>query len=286
MLALFEGNPPRTGESPSQRAINAESVSMYNVIISCHIISYHITEKSTWSLCWWQSTCRQLIIKVCGTYNKYCFVSVFFVFVLFCFSREYSFFYKYITNLFLLRFYGSSESLTIRVLKPTILWYLGQAADALNPSGARSSATLILSMQDQLVLAFHLIMRHDDVIKWKHFPRYWPFVRGIHRSPLNSPHKGQWRGALMFSLNCARINGWVNKRAAGDLRRYHAHYDVIVMGTMGSCFTRNFFPLPARWKYLQIIETAFLCVLTWIQYDNGHLSRQKKTPQPTQIRHL
>ena len=29
---------------------------------------------------------------------------------------------------------------------------------------------------------------HDDVSKWKHFPRYWPFVRGIHRSPLNS-HK-------------------------------------------------------------------------------------------------
>ena len=41
---------------------------------------------------------------------------------------------------------------------------------------------------------------HDDVIKWKHFPRYWPIVRGIHRSPLKSPHKGQWRGALMFSL--------------------------------------------------------------------------------------
>ena len=32
---------------------------------------------------------------------------------------------------------------------------------------------------------------HDDVIKWKHFPRYWPFVRGIHRSPVNFPHKGQ-----------------------------------------------------------------------------------------------
>ena len=32
---------------------------------------------------------------------------------------------------------------------------------------------------------------HDDVIKLKHFPRYWPFVRGIHRSPVNSPHKGQ-----------------------------------------------------------------------------------------------
>ena len=70
---------------------------------------------------------------------------------------------------------------------------------------------------------------HDDVIKWKHFPRYWPFVRGIHRGPVNSPHKGQWRGALMFSFICVWINGWVNNRKAGDLRRYRAHYDVIVM---------------------------------------------------------
>ena len=70
---------------------------------------------------------------------------------------------------------------------------------------------------------------HDDVIKWKHFPRYWPFVRGIHRSPVNSPHKGQWRGALIFSLICICINGWVNNREAGDLRRYRAHYDGSVM---------------------------------------------------------
>ena len=60
---------------------------------------------------------------------------------------------------------------------------------------------------------------NDDVIKWKHFSRYWPFVRGIHRSPRNSPHKDQLRGALMFSLICAWINGWVNNREAGDLRR-------------------------------------------------------------------
>ena len=71
---------------------------------------------------------------------------------------------------------------------------------------------------------------HDDVIKWKHFPRYWPFARGIHRSPVNSTHKGQWRGALMFSLICVWINGWVNNREAGDLRRHRTHYDVIVMG--------------------------------------------------------
>ena len=70
---------------------------------------------------------------------------------------------------------------------------------------------------------------HDDVIKWKQFPRYWPFVRGIHRSPDNSLHKGQWRGALMFSLICVWINGWVNNREAGDLRRYRAHYEVNVM---------------------------------------------------------
>ena len=70
---------------------------------------------------------------------------------------------------------------------------------------------------------------HDDVIKWKHFPRYWPFVRGIHRSPVTSPHKDQWRGALAFSLICAWINVWVNNREAGDLRRHRAHYDVIGM---------------------------------------------------------
>ena len=47
--------------------------------------------------------------------------------------------------------------------------------------------------------------------------------------PVNSQHKGQWRGALIFSLICARINDWVNNREAGDLRRYRGHYDVIVM---------------------------------------------------------
>ena len=72
--------------------------------------------------------------------------------------------------------------------------------------------------------------QHDDVIKWKHFPRNWPFVRGIQSPvPVNSPHKGQWRGALMFSLICVWINGWVNNREAGDLRRHRGHYDVNVM---------------------------------------------------------
>ena len=71
----------------------------------------------------------------------------------------------------------------------------------------------------------------DDVIKWKHFPRYWTFVQGFHRSPVNSRHKGQWRGALMFSLICAWINGWVNNHEAGALRRHRAQYDVIVISS-------------------------------------------------------
>ena len=60
---------------------------------------------------------------------------------------------------------------------------------------------------------------HDDIMKWKHFPRYWPFVRRIHRSPVNFTHKGQLRGALMFSLICVWINSCVNNCEVGDWRR-------------------------------------------------------------------
>ena len=95
-------------------------------------------------------------------------------------------------------------------------------------------------LRNTRLFSSRLIDYHDDVIKWKHFPRYWPFVRIIHRSPVNSPHKGQWRGALMFSLICVWINGWVNNRGAGDLRRHRAHNDVMVMI---ACF-RNLYVHP------------------------------------------
>ena len=73
------------------------------------------------------------------------------------------------------------------------------------------------------------IHHHGDIIKCKHFPRYWPFVRGIGRSPVNVPHKGQWRRALMFSLICAWINAWVNNREAGETpsRSLWRHYNVL-----------------------------------------------------------
>ena len=78
------------------------------------------------------------------------------------------------------------------------------------------------------------LYQHDDVIKWKHFPRYWPFVRGIHRSPVNSPRKEQWGRALMFSLICSLMKGLVNNREGGDLRRHRAHCDVTVMNYRSS----------------------------------------------------
>ena len=53
-----------------------------------------------------------------------------------------------------------------------------------------------------------VIHGYDDVINWK-----------------------QWRGALMISLICTRINGWVNSGEAGELRCHRAHYDVIIMCT-------------------------------------------------------
>ena len=95
---------------------------------------------------------------------------------------------------------------------------------------------------------------HDDVIKWKYFPRNWPLVWGIHRSPVNSPHKDQWRGALMFSLICAWINGWVSNRDAGDLRRHRAHYDVIVMCLLQACLI--------LWTWHSIVQTVVQCQVT------------------------
>ena len=66
-----------------------------------------------------------------------------------------------------------------------------------------------------------IIICHYDVIKWKHFPRYWPFVRRIHRS-----QRSQRPVTRSFDIFCAWINGWVNNREACYLRR---QYDVIVI---------------------------------------------------------
>ena len=69
-------------------------------------------------------------------------------------------------------------------------------------------------------------------------------VRGIHRAPVNSARKGQWRRALMSSLICAWINGWVYNCEAGDLRRHRAHYDVTVMNWWGERMGYGGLPIP------------------------------------------
>ena len=46
----------------------------------------------------------------------------------------------------------------------------------------------------------------DDVMTWKRFPYYWPFVMGIHRQPR----------ALMFLMSACG-NGWTYRRVAWRL---------------------------------------------------------------------
>ena len=125
---------------------------------------------------------------------------------------------------------------------------------------------------------------HDGVIKWKHFPRYCPFVRGFHRSPVNFPHKGQWCGALMFSLICVWINGWVNNREAGDLRRYRTHYDVIVMETCVEVTKVTF--------SVTTLKACVACVVTsYVDRGLGQISLgdglvgTKPSPEPTLVYH-
>ena len=92
---------------------------------------------------------------------------------------------------------------------------------------------LIDVMFDFFIHVEHL-PSHDDVIKWKHLPHYWPFVRGIHQSPVNSLHKGQWRGNSMFSLIWEWKNGLVNNCESGDLRRPSWRYcNACIVGFIG-----------------------------------------------------
>ena len=72
---------------------------------------------------------------------------------------------------------------------------------------------------------------YDDVSKNGNISALLALCVG--NSPVNPPppphtHKGQWRGALMLSLICTWIHGWVNNREAGVLSRHCAHYDVII----------------------------------------------------------
>ena len=93
---------------------------------------------------------------------------------------------------------------------------------------------------------------------WRHqmetFSALLAICAGNSLVPMNSQHKGQWRGALMFSLICVWINGWANNRKAGDLRRHRARYDVIVMGHR----------LPhiktLQWRHMSVMASQFIAL--------------------------
>ena len=111
------------------------------------------------------------------------------------------------------------------------VWYCDIAVCALHVSG-NIDGIINVCVQLKYILC-NVLLNHNAVMTWKRFTHYWPlerkstshttwwrhqmetfppnwpFVRGIHRSPVNSPHKGQWRRALMFSLICVWINSWV-----------------------------------------------------------------------------
>ena len=110
-------------------------------------------------------------------------------------------------------------------------------------------------------------------MKWNFFSRHWPYVRRIHRSPVNPPHKGQWRGALVFSLIYALTNDCVNNRDAGDLRRHCAHNDVAVMargdvrGWYGN--TKHLTPLLNTLTIVSSVTNVLRDVDLYVQYRSN-----------------
>ena len=135
---------------------------------------------------------------------------------------------------------------------------------------AKSRNMSSFSSKSHILLVLYIFFRHYDVSKWKYYPPYWSFVQGIHRSPENSPHKGQWRGALMFSLICVWTNDWENTRNAGDLRRHRVHYDVIVMFVICKIVWLD----GARSRDIDCSQ-AFSTFLPWIAKENNWTSTSR-----------
>ena len=105
-------------------------------------------------------------------------------------------------------------------------------------------------------------------MKWKHLPCCWPFVRGIHRSPVKSPYKGQWCGALMFSLISAWTNGWVKPR-----RRWFETPPSPLWRHCNDCCRRNLWSASGSyglWTFL--VEIHAMHLGHFIQYHNLNIT--------------
>ena len=126
---------------------------------------------------------------------------------------------------------------------------------------------------------------HDDAIKWKYFPRYWPFFPPLTDGfPLKSPVTR----ALISSLICAWTIGWANNPNAAasfnqaciclfnDLmswttttKKKNSAWQVILRGTTGDGCTP-----------LQRVRTEYIVSITRGQYElcfAGGPSQQQNT---------
>ena len=65
-----------------------------------------------------------------------------------------------------------------------------------------------------------------DVMIWKHFPHYWPFVRRIHRSPANQTGLVMW----CFGFHFIMLNRLLNKQY--DDWRFETHWRCCYVTTM------------------------------------------------------
>ena len=135
---------------------------------------------------------------------------------------------------------------------------------------------------------------HDDVIKWKHFPRYSPSVRGIQWSPVDSPKRAS--DADLWFFICACTNGRANDRDPGDLKRHWAHYDVIIMRDCDiitlTWTERGIHRVNAWWLSFGRDLRAFLCKKwsnvqkvqnRWISFVCGTLSQHLVSSRPQVI---
>ena len=120
------------------------------------------------------------------------------------------------------------------------------------------------------------MLTHIFITWWRHqmeiFSALLTLCEGIHWSPVDSPHKGQWLGALMFSLICTWTNSWAINPDAGDLRRQHNHYDVTVMNSVGHhTGSSNDLSLNLTVQYHSIAEQ----ILTFCQVEHSEQTSLK-----------
>ena len=117
-----------------------------------------------------------------------------------------------------------SSVMVFHATRPLWRWGVGRDLNSQNlcPNQYKTFLRKLIIILETIILQLTVI------IHWCNSAAWWRHQMETF-SALLAPHKGQWRGAMMFCLICVWIDGWVNNGEAGDLRRYRAHYDVTVM---------------------------------------------------------